>query len=66
MQDRPVSDTYTYAVMMKLADMQDLGSCAARRVGSSPTDRMKSGRVFPIWKHPLFIMPARMGRPGQT
>ena len=24
---------------MELADMQDLGSCAARRVGSSPTFR---------------------------
>lgn len=27
------------AVMMELADMQDLGSCAERRVGSSPTNR---------------------------
>ena len=26
---------------MKLADMQDLGSCAARRVGSTPIDRRK-------------------------
>ena len=25
---------------MELADMQDLGSCAVRRVGSSPTIRM--------------------------
>lgn len=25
---------------MELADMQDLGSCAERRVGSSPTIRM--------------------------
>ena len=30
----------TYAVVMELADMQDLGSCAARRVGSSPTNRI--------------------------
>ena len=27
--------------MMELADMQDLGSCAERRVGSSPTIRIK-------------------------
>ena len=26
---------------MELADMQDLGSCAARRVGSSPIDRIQ-------------------------
>ena len=31
-----------YAVMMELADMQDLGSCAARRVGSSPTNRISA------------------------
>ena len=29
------------AELMELADMQDLGSCAARRVGSSPTFRIK-------------------------
>ena len=27
--------------MTELADVQDLGSCAFRRVGSSPTDRMQ-------------------------
>ncbi len=27
--------------MMELADMQDLGSCAERRVGSSPTNRIR-------------------------
>ncbi len=26
---------------MELADMQDLGSCAERRVGSSPTNRIR-------------------------
>ena len=31
--------------MMELADMQDLGSCAERRVGSSPTIRIN--------KHPF-------------
>lgn len=30
-----------YAVMTELADVQDLGSCAFRRVGSSPTNRRK-------------------------
>ena len=30
------------AVMAELADAQDLGSCVARRMGSSPTNRMKS------------------------
>ena len=28
-----------HAGMAELADVQDLGSCAARRVGSSPTTR---------------------------
>ena len=28
--------------MAKLADVQDLGSCAARRVGSTPTIRTKT------------------------
>ena len=31
-----------YAELMELADMQDLGSCAARRVGSSPTFRTEN------------------------
>ena len=30
------------AGMMELADMQDLGSCAVRRVGSSPTFRTEN------------------------
>ena len=29
------------AELMELADMQDLGSCAARRAGSSPVFRRK-------------------------
>ena len=32
-----------YAVMAELADVQDLGSCVARRVGSTPTNRMNKG-----------------------
>ena len=31
---------------MELADMQDLGSCAARRAGSSPVIRMISFQAF--------------------
>ena len=30
------------AELMELADMQDLGSCAVRRVGSSPTFRTEN------------------------
>ena len=30
-----------YAPVMELADMQDLGSCAERRVGSSPFIRTR-------------------------
>ena len=33
----------SYAGMTELADVQDLGSCAARRVGSTPTTRTKQG-----------------------
>lgn len=29
------------AVMAELADVQDLGSCVAGRVGSNPTNRIK-------------------------
>ena len=41
------------AELMELADMQDLGSCAARRVGSSPTFRIKRiqrgrGKICPV------------------
>lgn len=34
--------TAKHAGMAELADVQDLGSCAARRVGSSPTTRTNS------------------------
>ena len=34
-----------YADMAKLADVQDLGSCAARRMGSSPITRTNAGVV---------------------
>ena len=32
---------FLYAVVMELADMQDLGSCAAMRVGSTPINRTR-------------------------
>lgn len=38
---RTVGMPWRRADMMELADMQDLGSCAARRVGSSPTIRIR-------------------------
>ena len=34
-------ELFNYAVVMELVDMQDLGSCVAKRVGSSPIDRMQ-------------------------
>lgn len=36
----------SYAGMVELVDTQDLGSCAARRVGSSPTTRTTKERTF--------------------
>lgn len=35
------ADNFIAADVMELADMQDLGSCAARRAGSSPVIRIK-------------------------
>ena len=32
--------------MTELADVQDLGSCAVRRAGSSPTTRTKLGGYY--------------------
>lgn len=37
---------YITADVMELADMQDLGSCAARRAGSSPVIRIKDSNPF--------------------
>ena len=36
------ADNFIAADVMELADMQDLGSCAARRAGSSPVIRIKT------------------------
>jgi hypothetical protein len=44
--------THNFAGMVKLVDMPDLGSGAARRVGSSPITRTK--KASPIGK--LFFM----------
>ncbi len=35
-----ILNRYFQAELMELADMQDLGSCAERRMGSSPIFRM--------------------------
>lgn len=37
---------YRKAEMTELADVQDLGSCAARRVGSTPTTRTRKRLIF--------------------
>lgn len=44
-----------YAGMVELADTQDLGSCVARRVGSSPTFRIVKG-IFGFSKMPFFVV----------
>ena len=53
--------------MVELADTQDLGSCVARRAGSTPVTRTKrksvheSGRIFVcIIHHSLFIKRERI------
>ena len=48
---------FCYAGVMKLVDMQDLGSCEAIRVGSSPTARTKGERYAP-----LFCLCSSVGR----
>ena len=40
------ADNFIAADVMELADMQDLGSCAARRAGSSPVIRIKDSNPF--------------------
>ena len=40
------TELYTPAEMTELADVQDLGSCAVRREGSSPFFRMKNVYSF--------------------
>lgn len=47
---------------MELADMQDLGSCAARRVGSSPTNRI----AFSSLKFFLFLTERRLTKMNQN
>ena len=39
-------NNFIVADVMELADMQDLGSCAARRAGSSPVIRIKDSNPF--------------------
>ena len=42
------------AELVELADTQDLGSCVARRVGSSPTFRIVKG-IFGFSKMPFSL-----------
>ncbi len=48
---------FYYAGVMKLVDMQDLGSCEAIRVGSSPTARTMGSHQLP-----LFCLCSSVGR----
>ena len=41
--------------MAELADVQDLGSCAERRVGSTPTTRTKTQDGAPRARRPFLI-----------
>ena len=41
MDAKPAARLHRYAGMAELADAQDLGSCEAIRVGSTPTTRTK-------------------------
>ena len=51
---------YKFAEVMELADMQDLGSCAARRVGSSPIFCINT-RGHTLWVWPLVFMQKMRG-----
>ena len=44
-----------YAGMVELADAQDLGSCAARRVGSTPTTRIREKARWVLRIHRAFF-----------
>ena len=46
----------SFAGMVELADAQDLGSCAARRVGSTPTTRIQRKAQCVIKMHCAFLM----------
>ena len=50
------ADNFIAADVMELADMQDLGSCAARRAGSSPVIRIISFKPFIYKGLELFLI----------
>lgn len=53
-----IRGTKEYAGMMELADMQDLGSCAAMRWGSNPHARTTKTGCFwsqKFQKQPVFV-----------
>ena len=47
---------YITADVMELADMQDLGSCAARRAGSNPVIRITGFNPFVYKGLELFLI----------
>ena len=49
-----------YAGMAELADVQDLGSCAERRVGSTPTTRTRKRFIFVVFGNDLFVVCLRL------
>ena len=50
------ADNFIAADVMELADMQDLGSCAARRAGSSPVIRITGFNPFIYKGLELFLI----------
>ena len=50
--------------MAELADVQDLGSCAARRVGSTPTTRTRARVPIPVkrGRGPCFLFFKKMNK----
>jgi hypothetical protein len=61
--DIAISAGILCAPVMELVDMQDLGSCVARRVGSSPFRRTKKLHVAGFEPaHGVFIFPLIHGR----
>ena len=50
-------DRCGFAGMVELADTQDLGSCAERHVGSSPTTRTKNQQTVVLQRFAYFCFP---------
>ena len=62
-----IARQYIYADVMELADMQDLGSCAERRMGSSPFIRTSyKDFLRPKWSQETFFGGAVLNFNTQT